>query len=219
MELLVQLFRALANWERVKILRVLAVHPDLPVTNLAESIGLAPNYVSAHLRVLYAAGLVWRARSGKQVKYSLAGSHGHPVTQAVVQGIKRLYSSVARHKAPGTVAGMCADGGKLLTDRELFAFYTAFTHPRRLQVLQYLILHGETDGNRLAQELGMSGPAFRRHAGKLLRRGIVERVGSGDGSKWRARPRVSRSELNGVMGGVLHHLREVAGSAERRVTR
>lgn len=64
MEFIVQLFRALANRERIRILRLLPVFREMTVSAIAEAVARHPSLVSDHLKVLAAAGLVWRRRSG-----------------------------------------------------------------------------------------------------------------------------------------------------------
>ncbi|WP_347178083.1 metalloregulator ArsR/SmtB family transcription factor [Streptomyces sp. LX-29] len=50
--------------------RLLALLEEpLPTVELARRVGVTPSAVSQHLRVLYATGLVTRARDGRQVLY------------------------------------------------------------------------------------------------------------------------------------------------------
>lgn len=49
---------------------------------------------------------------------------------------------------------------------------TAFTHPRRLQILKALA-GGEKDGEALRVATGISARALNRHLAKLTSRGVV----------------------------------------------
>jgi len=50
---------------------------------------------------------------------------------------------------------------------------TAFTHPRRIQVLRRLAAGGALDVPTLTRDLKMSQAALSRHLEKLIRRGYV----------------------------------------------
>ncbi|WP_220040129.1 ArsR/SmtB family transcription factor [Nonomuraea aridisoli] len=58
---------ALLGAPRARLLRLL--DEPLPTVELARRVRVTPSAVSQHLRVLYAAGLVTRARDGRQVLY------------------------------------------------------------------------------------------------------------------------------------------------------
>ncbi|MFI7612105.1 helix-turn-helix domain-containing protein [Nonomuraea terrae] len=58
---------ALLGAPRARLLRLL--EEPLPTVELARRVRVTPSAVSQHLRVLYAAGLVTRARDGRQVLY------------------------------------------------------------------------------------------------------------------------------------------------------
>ena len=58
MEFIVQLFRALACRARIRLLRVLVVFGEMYVSDLARATSLEISLVSAHLKVLAAAGAV-----------------------------------------------------------------------------------------------------------------------------------------------------------------
>ena len=71
--LIAQLFRALADPARVRLLSLLAGHPreEACVTELLALVELAQPTVSHHLKVLYEAGLVHREKRGTSVYYRL----------------------------------------------------------------------------------------------------------------------------------------------------
>lgn len=55
MEFIVQLFRALANRERIKVLRLLAVFREMRVSAIARATRVRLSAISGHLKVLSAA--------------------------------------------------------------------------------------------------------------------------------------------------------------------
>lgn len=175
MEFLVQLFRALANGSRIRILRLLAVLGEMNVSDIARAAGLRANAVSAHLRVLAAAGLVWRRRSGARVAYRLAESAGHPVTARTVSALRRVFGTIATTD-PQQVAAADQERSPTRSDAALFACFTAFTHPRRLQIIRHLARHRTALLGELMAQLSMSLPACLRHLDKLERRGVVGRA-------------------------------------------
>src|SRR5271163_3261322 len=66
--------QALATPSRLLILTQLR-HGPLPVTELAEAVGMEQSAVSQQLRVLRNLGLVVGARTGRSIVYSLYDNH------------------------------------------------------------------------------------------------------------------------------------------------
>jgi ArsR family transcriptional regulator, arsenate/arsenite/antimonite-responsive transcriptional repressor len=64
-------FRALSDRKRLAILQYLAIHEQVPVTELGEELRLSQPLISWHLRVLRRAGVVKTRRTGRQVLCSL----------------------------------------------------------------------------------------------------------------------------------------------------
>ena len=174
MEFIAQLFRALANRARIRILRLLTVIGEMSVTQIGEATGVEASLISGHLRVLASAGLVWRRRSGRIVRYRLAEKAGNPVTAAVLRMLPHAFGWVDSKK-PATVAAADRAGHDTDSDAALFACFTAFTHPRRLQIIRHLARHGTTPSTELGASLSMSMPACMRHLAKLHRRGFLRR--------------------------------------------
>ena len=174
MEFIVQLFRALANHTRIRVLRLLAVLGEMTVSQLAEAVALESSLVSGHLRVLAAAGLVWRRRSGRAVAYRLAERAGNPVTAAALEVLQQVFRAI-RATDPKRIALADQTGSPTSSDAALFACFTAFTHPRRLQILRHLAHHGAASPAELATCLSMSMCACLRHLAKLERRGVLRR--------------------------------------------
>ena len=178
MELIVELFRALANRERIRIVRLLVVLDEMNVTQISEATELDLTLISRHLKVLAAAGLVWRRRSGRRISYCIADRSGNPVTTAALRRIRQVFSKVNADK-PRRVVG--ADQGSSATesDSSLFSLFTAFTHPRRLQIVRHLTVQGPTALRDLMSALSMSRAACFRHLAKLERRGLMASNRSG----------------------------------------
>ena len=172
MEFIVQLFRALANRERIRIMRLLVVFREMRVTRIAYATGLKLTTVSGHLKVLAAAGLVWRRRSGRIVYYRLAEQAGNPVTGTALAVIQDTFAGVGG-KRPEKVASADQAKSASKSDAALFACFTAFTHPRRLQIIRHLADEPKTTLKELAGRLSMSYSACHRHLEKLERRKFV----------------------------------------------
>ena len=177
-EYLVQLFRALANHNRIRILRLLCVLGERDVSTIARATGLALPLASDHLRILTAAGLTWRRRSGRRVYYRPAEQPRNAVVAAVWTGLGRAFSSVRRAE-PETVARAGQAHSRTRSDRALFACFTAFTHPRRLQILWYMSDRRTAALEDLGTQLSMSPRACLRHIDKLERRGLLRRKAMG----------------------------------------
>ena len=174
MEFIVQLFRALANRERIRVLRLITVCGETSVSQIAEAMQMPGNLISAHLKVLAAAGLVWRRRSGRTVGYHLAEHAGNLVTGAVLRMLPHTFSTVT-DEDPKKIAANGQSGSPTRSDTALFAFFTAFTHPRRLQILRLLAQQRGAPLAELRTALSMSLSACIRHVTKLERRGLVAR--------------------------------------------
>jgi len=172
MEFIVQLFRALANRQRIRMLRLLVVFREMNVSQIAEAARVAMPVTSGHLKVLAAAGLVWRRRSGRVVPYRLAEHAGNPVTAAALRVLDGAFRNVAPN-APRTVAKADLRDSPTNSDAALFACFTAFTHPRRLQVIRHLLRHNSASVPDLVVALSMSRDACARHLAKLTRRGAI----------------------------------------------
>lgn len=175
MEALVRLCRALANHERLALVRLLALSGEQPVTDIAKALGIRQPNTSNHLRILAANGVLWQRRSGTYVYYGIAKSK---VDRR--QGVIQLLVLTLRQKRRGSrdlaaIAHWAEAEGECPADGEIFASLTAFTHPRRLQLLRWLVTHGPRPRSSLTGALNMSGNACDRHLEKLLRRGVVVR--------------------------------------------
>ena len=66
------LFKVLANDTRLRLLHALVRAGELPVTALAEAVGMSPQAVSNQLQRLAARGVVARRREGTVISYRIA---------------------------------------------------------------------------------------------------------------------------------------------------
>jgi len=79
-----ELFRALGDASRVKIVNVLATSEDpVCVCHLTEPLGLTQPTVSHHLKKLLDAGLVEREQRGKWAYYSLSSDAAQTLARVV----------------------------------------------------------------------------------------------------------------------------------------
>jgi DNA-binding transcriptional ArsR family regulator len=178
MEAIAQLFRVLANGTRIRIIRVLVALDELSVQDIASAVPLLECKTSDHLRSLSSAGIVWRRRSGRRVYYTLARTPGNAVTAAVASFFAAAFRDL-RGLNPEQIARHVRSGRGVYSDDVFIKFFTSFTHPRRLQILRHLSVHGRTPAASLPDELSMSPQACARHLSKLSRRNCVsvERMG------------------------------------------
>ncbi len=64
-------FKVLANGTRLRLLHALAKNPGLPVTGLAERIGMKPQAVSNQLQRLIDQGILSNVRNGTNIHYRI----------------------------------------------------------------------------------------------------------------------------------------------------
>jgi ArsR family transcriptional regulator len=85
-----KLFKALADRNRLRILKMLELRP-LCVCEITDVLGIAQSSVSRHLGILREAGLVDDKKEGQWMIYSLARSTDD-ATRSIIAGIKRWLS-------------------------------------------------------------------------------------------------------------------------------
>lgn len=71
---LVEIFNALGDKTRFKLLRLLKANNEICVSELAEEVGISTAGVSQQLKILEKAGLVSRQRMGQKICYQLSQS-------------------------------------------------------------------------------------------------------------------------------------------------
>jgi len=176
-EITVAVARAVACRTRLRILSQLSHVEELAPTRLARELGVSVALVCMHLRRLAFTGLLTRRRSGTWcycLPHSAYGSQ--TLSGSVALWLYAILSnpsgSLKQALREGNVA-VAPGGEEEALHRLIFEAFTAFTHPRRLQLLRRL-RNGPADVVTLTSELRMSEAALSRHADKLLRRGYIE---------------------------------------------
>lgn len=87
----VNLFKAIANKARIKILYVLKQKP-LTVTEISEAVGMSQSAISHHLKDLKMARLVTNHKEGRKVIYQLDDEHVHEIFDMAVEHAKEIYN-------------------------------------------------------------------------------------------------------------------------------
>lgn len=152
--------RALANLQRLRLLRALIALPGQTVTELADAACLSVAISSRYLRDLNARGLVSPVRFSRFVRY-------YPESDRSVASADPLLKALM-----GSVSGN--------TDKvkKVFRILTAMTHPRRVEIIK-LLTQGEKSIEALRRDTGYSKAALMRHIVKLRNRGFVGRLKRG----------------------------------------
>jgi DNA-binding transcriptional ArsR family regulator len=146
--------RALANKERLALLRYLLSHPESGVSAMARDMGLSVSSTSQHLRALNARGLLLVRRTGRYVYYRVGSDDSVPDTAAILAAVADALRT--RRRAAESV----------------FRTVTACTHPRRLDILRSLSVRDLTL-SEMKRATRVSQSALQRHLEKLKVRGFV----------------------------------------------
>lgn len=104
--------------------------------------------------------------------YRLAEQAGNTVTSAAIAMLQEAFAIVPPNAPRGVVLADQSDS-PTNSDAALFACFTAFTHPRRLQIIRHLSAETDASLAELPARLSMSPLACFRHLAKLERRGLV----------------------------------------------
>ncbi len=86
-ERLAQIFRALADPTRVRILSALA-GTELCVGDLAAALGMSMSAISHQLRLLHGLRVVRKRRAGKHIYYALDDEHIHDLFQRGLEHVQ-----------------------------------------------------------------------------------------------------------------------------------
>ncbi|MEK9194563.1 MAG: metalloregulator ArsR/SmtB family transcription factor [Patescibacteria group bacterium] len=84
MKTLEKILKGLANRRRLAILKVLTKNKELPVTEIAEKIGLSFTSTSKHLRILHQLDVLDRRQESLVVYYRLSNPLPHTVSQLIL---------------------------------------------------------------------------------------------------------------------------------------
>lgn len=93
-----QLYKALSEEPRLRILALLLRHGELCVCDLEAALGATQSKTSRHVRYLAAAGLVQDRRDGVRTLYRLPADPD-PEVAAVLDGFRRFAADRERWKA------------------------------------------------------------------------------------------------------------------------
>lgn len=86
-------FKALGDPVRIKIVKMLAANGEMCVCNIMEQLGMTQPAVSHHLCTLKNAGLVRPRRQGQWIHYSLCRGTLSEVAQAFIEDLLRQSES------------------------------------------------------------------------------------------------------------------------------
>ncbi len=146
--------RVLANRNRLRMLALLQRSPGLTVTAVAEELKLGLPVASLSLRALETSGFVNSTRRGSRVHY-------RPRTAPDGDALRPLIEAL--HQA--------LNGSEDAVD-EVFRTATAFTHPRRIEMIRQLHTAPQ-ESDRLRVACKASSVAATRHLRKLRTRGVI----------------------------------------------
>ncbi len=155
--------RAVANKNRLLLLKELIDQTSGTVDELADAINKKACTCSQWLRLLNSRGLLQVSREGRWVRYSIgtdpAVKHALPLMNALCATLKRCRAQ--------------KDYDAVLKD------LTIFTHPRRILLVKTTHSFGKARAVDLQHRCKFSEEALFRHLSKLLRRGVVVKCDDG----------------------------------------
>jgi DNA-binding transcriptional ArsR family regulator len=146
--------RVLANRNRLRMLALLQRSPGLTVTAVAGELKLGLPVASLSLRALETSGFVTSTRRGSRVQYLPRVA---PDSDALRPLIEALHHALV--------------GGDAAVE-EVFRAATAFTHPRRIEIIRQLN-DAPQEPDRLRVACKASSVAATRHLRKLRTRGVI----------------------------------------------
>ncbi len=199
-ELIVRVMRTVASTTRLRILSHLMRRGEMLPSKVARDLRMARPLLSVHLARLAFAGLLKRRRSGTWCFCCAQSPYGDETLSGQVMAWLR---SALGHGDEGTAGAAPRHGRRSLaaaplpeSHRLVFHAATAFTHPRRIQILRRLAAGKALDVPSLTRELGMSETALSRHLEKLIRRGYIRALPPRRGASYEL-VRAGKTELHG----------------------
>lgn len=149
--------RVLANRVRLRMLGVLLRHDEMAVSAVARAVGVSDVVASQELRALGARGLLAARRDGLWVFYRVSPDPSIRGTMELLSALRRAFS------------------GRTQPAEAVFRLTTAFTHPRRIEIVRFLA-DGAMTSEALSRSSTIGRRALERHLAKLARRGFVRKV-------------------------------------------
>jgi DNA-binding transcriptional ArsR family regulator len=150
--------RMLANARRLKIIRHLIDNGPITLTELATATSMSLPACSQYTRQITARGLCREIRKGTYAFFDLYPDPSIPYSAQLLQAI---IAALLRTKPDFT---------------EPIADLTAYTHVRRIMIVNYLVSNDSSRLCEMQQALQISESALLRHLNKLLSRNLVSRL-------------------------------------------
>lgn len=147
--------RVLANPRRLAVLRTVSRGGAWSVTKVAECCGISLSHATQILRSLQARGLLQAQRRGQWVFYVPEVNPEIPQARPLADALRKVWV------------------GKGWSVKKIVADLTAYTHPRRVAIVQ-AVAHGRTTASEVREACRLSRPALSRHLDKLVRRRVLE---------------------------------------------
>ena len=186
MDQIVAACRIVANPSRLALLHVIHTQPWITAQALAMRLGTSGDVVSHDLKLLRTLQLVTTRPRGRYVL--CAPATGQNIANRFLRGLRELLypvlSSSDLRRTLGQVCGPGASASWPAVWEALEKIFTAYTHPRRLLLLRYLVQQKMGTPDTLREALGISADALDRHLDKLQRRGLLQPFGQ-DPVHWR----------------------------------
>ena len=148
--------RTLAGQTRIRLLRQILQHPEQNVSEMAAATGISQSAASQDLRRLQSRGLLRRENQGSSVIYRLVPDPQVPSAALLVEALKKALSSP--------------------DDGEFLGLAKAFSHERRIQILQVL-LNGPQDRTGLRTITRIRTTPLNHHLRSLMEAGCVQQEG------------------------------------------
>ncbi len=208
MDLIVAVCRALANPSRLALLHVVHTHPEITVQELAHALKVPVDAASKHLKLLGGLHLVRAIPHGRYVKCSPAS--GSSTTNRFLRHLQVLLKEVMESKDPNrTLAQVCdsvtAPSWEAVW-KAMEKVFTAYTHLRRLLLLRFVATHGTGGSTEMAENIGLSADALRRHLDKLERRRLLMATGINE-DQWCLAPQTGPAFRRQMLELILRELK------------
>ena len=146
--------RAIANKRRLRILWSLFDHGSQCSIKLSHNLEMSESQVSIHLKILAGHGLIQQYRRKMWVISIPEADQRVPAAEELMNALQTCHGN-------GTSIGI------------IFKQATAFTHSRRIEIIQALSMQGMSLED-LSQKAHIPESALNRHLNKLTARGFVK---------------------------------------------
>jgi len=147
--------RVLANIRRLNIIQHLSCKAPLTLTQLATVCKMSLPSCSQYTRQITARGLCRETQKGRYAYFDLYPDPAIPFSSILLQGIVASLKYAKKDY------------------KEQMADLTAYTHVRRIKIVNFIASKGSVRLCDMQHELHISESALLRHINKLLRRNVV----------------------------------------------